>query len=174
MTNDFPSRQELLNRKANSSYQERLIEQVKQINTEKIDFESSDFKPRQKIVEKQKIYRWSRLFIKEEISDLKVNDVIQIKHTVTGEKLDTIFICFSKKNLEKDSAGNIVAFTGEEDKKVLCLMIDTEQLESEKVKFIRTLFQNTRWYEFQLLRRNELLFINKRTGENIEYFDVTF
>ena len=174
MTSDFPTRQEILSNKSNLSYQERLIEQAKNIDTEKIDFESSDFKPRQKVIEKQKIFRWSRLFIKEEISDLKVNDTINISHSITGELLETTFICYAKKNLEKDSDENIVAFTGEEDKKILCLMIDTENLESDKVKFIRTLFQNTRWYEFQLLKRTELKFINTRTGENIEYFDVTF
>lgn len=172
--NEFPSRQEILNRKSEMSYKDKLVEQVKTLDIEKVDFEASDFKPRQKIVEKQRVFRWSRLFVKDEVKDLMVNDTIKILHTVTGEELESSFICFAKKNLEKDSDGNIVAFTGEEDKKVLCLMIDIEKLENEKVKFIRTLFQNTRWYEYQLLRRNELLFINSRTGEQLEYFDVTF
>ena len=174
MINDFPSRQEILAKKHTSSYKEQLIEQAKQINVDKIDFESSDFKPRNKIIEKQKIYRWTRLFIKDTLSDIQVNDTIVITHVPTGEKLESVFICFAKKNLEKDSDGNIVAFEGEEDKKVLCLMIDTEKLEDDNLKFIRSLFQNTKWYEYQLLKRTDLLFVNQRTAEAIDYFDVTF
>lgn len=169
----FPSRKEILEKKQNN-YLDRLVDEAKSINLEKVDFDKADFKPRAKIIEKQKIFRWTRLFVKEQVIDLKVNDEIQIKHIPTGELLETIFICFAKKNLEKDSDGNIIAFDGEEDKKILCLMIDMEKLESDSIKFIRSLFQNTKWYEFQLLKRDELLFINKRTGENIEYFDVTF
>jgi hypothetical protein len=174
MIEEFPDRKSIIENKKIDSYQQSLVDQVKQLDITNVDFSSSDFKPRNKIVEKQKIYRWSRLFIKDELSDLKVNDVIQIEHLPTGEILKSVFICYAKKNLEKDSDGNIVTFDGDEDKKILCLMIDIEHLESDKVKFIRTLFQNTKWYEYQLMKRTELLFVNKRTDRSIDYYDVAF
>jgi len=175
MNTEFPSRKEILEKKSSiPDYKQNIIEQVKYIDTNKIDFEASDFKPRHQVVEKQKIYRWTRLFVKEETLDIQVNDIIKLHHLPTDEILESQFICFGKKGLEKDSEGNIVAFDGEEDKQVLCLMIDTQNLESDNVKFIRSLFQNTKWYEFQLMKRSELLFINQRTGEPLDYFDVEF
>jgi hypothetical protein len=176
MNEPFPSREEILRQKikSGSSYHDMLVEQAKSIDLNKVDFDGSDFKPRQKVVEKQKIFRWTRLFVKEEITDLQVNDKIILKHLPTGESLETIFICYAKKGLERDSNGAIIAFDGEEDKKTLCLMLDIDLLESENVKFIRTLFQNTKWYEFQMMRRDELVFENTRTKKLLEYFDVEF
>lgn len=174
MIDEFPSRKEILEGRMPKTYRDTLVQQVKDIEVEKIDFDNSDFKPRNKIVEKQKEWRWTRLFTKEEVQNLQVNDTILIKHLPTGQKLESQFICFAKKNLERDSDGNIVAFQGEEDKKILCLMIDIERLADDSLSFIRTLFQNTKWYEYQLLRRDELIFENQRTKEKIEYFDVTF
>lgn len=176
MNEPFPSRKEILKQKleAGSNYHDMLVEQAKSLNLDKIDFENSDFKPRNKVVEKQKVFRWTRLFVKEPISDLQINDKINIKHLPTGEVLESFFICYAKKGLERDSNGAIVAFEGEEDNKTLCLMIDLDALESDKVEFIRTLFQNTKWYEYQLLRRDELIFENTRTSQTLEYFDVEF
>lgn len=44
----------------------------------------------------------------------------------------------------------------------------------EGIEFIRTLFKTGRHYEYQLVRRDELLFINKRNGVILDYFDCDF
>ena len=94
MNEPFPSRKEILKQKleAGSSYHDMLVEQAKSLNLDKIDFDNSDFKPRNKVVEKQKVYRWTRLFVKEPVTDLQVNDKINIRHLptraiVTGKQI---------------------------------------------------------------------------------------
>jgi hypothetical protein len=42
------------------------------------------------------------------------------------------------------------------------------------IPFIRTLFKTGIHYEYQLVRRDELLFINSRTGETLDYFDCDY
>jgi len=178
MDMDFPSRKDILDsRKRNQqspSYLDAVVDQVKSIDIEKVDFENSDFKPRQRIVEKQRVYRWTRVFVKEEVVDIAVNDIYHIRHLPTGESMECSFICFAKKGLAKDSSGSIVSYDGEEDRKILCLMIDTDLLGKEGVRTISSLFPNTPYYEYNLMRRDELVFENKRTGERLDYFDVQF
>jgi hypothetical protein len=178
MDMDFPSRKDILESRkrdrASASYLDAVVDQVKSIDIEKVDFENSDFKPRQRIVEKQRVYRWTRVFVKDEVADLVVNDVYNIMHLPTGEIMECQFICFAKKGLAKDSDGSIVSYDGEEDKKILCLMIDTDLLGKDSVRTISSLFPNTPYYEYNLMRRDELVFENKRTGERLDYFDVQF
>jgi hypothetical protein len=45
---------------------------------------------------------------------------------------------------------------------------------SDDIPFIRTLFKTGRHYEYQLVKRNELLFRNNRTSEILEYYDCDF
>ena len=66
-------------------------------------------------------------------------------------------------------------YNPEDDKKILCLMVDEKEVNySDKIPFIRTLFKTGRHYEYQLVRRDELLFKNKRTDETIDYYDCDF
>jgi hypothetical protein len=45
---------------------------------------------------------------------------------------------------------------------------------SNEIPFIRTLFKTGRYYEYQLVKRNELLFVNKRNGVILDYYDCDF
>jgi hypothetical protein len=179
MDNPFPSRKEILeNRKKSElpSYQQAIVDDIKTIDVDKIDFSNGDFKPRAKIVEKQKVFFWIRLFLKEENTKVSPNDDIVIEYLPTGEKLEVKFICYAKKGLDKDNKDEIINYNTEDDKKILCLMIDSDRINknSQDIPFIRTLFKIGLHYEYQILKRDELVFENLNNGEIYEYYDVEF
>jgi hypothetical protein len=157
-------------------YLEDLVEQVKSLDTTELSDELT--KEEQKIqqkVEEQKVYFWIRLFLKEENVNLEIGDDITIHWTPSGEKLPTKFICYGKTGLQKDYDEEIVNYNSEDDKKVLCLMVDEDMVNhNENIPFVRTLFKVGRHYEYQLVKRSELLFINDRNGIILDYFDCTF
>ncbi len=149
-----------------------LVEQIKNIEVEKINQWSEVQDLTTKVVEEQKIYFWIRLFLKEESDDIQVGDKINMSYLPNSEVLETTFICYGKEGLQKDYDDEIVNFNPEDDKKILCLMIDENIVNtSDEIPFIRTLFKNSRFFEYQVVKRSELLFINSRTGKNLDYFD---
>lgn len=158
------------------SYMEDLIEQVKNIDTENLSdvINLSDDKI-STVIEEQKTYFWIRVYLKDENSNLEIGDDITIEWLPDNEKLKTKFVCFSKKGLGKDSADNIINYNTEDDKKVLCLMIDENQVNyNNDIPFIRTLFKTGRHYEYQLIRRSELILVNDRNNITLDYFDIDF
>lgn len=153
---------------------DNLVEQIKTIDTEVIKDWESNTDPSMKVVEEQKVYIWIRLYLKEE-SNVEVGDDIYMTYTPSGEKLETKFICYGKTDLGKDHNDEIINFNPEDDKKILCLMVNQEHVnKNTDIPFIRTLFKTGIHYEYQLVRRDELLFINGRTGETLEYFDCDY
>jgi len=157
-------------------YLEDLVEQVKTLDTTDLSDEiSKEEQEIKQVVEEQKVYFWIRLYLKEEDSNLVIGDDISIKWTPTGEELKTKFICYGKTGLQKDYDEEIVNYNSEDDKKVLCLMVDEGQVNyNEDIPFVRTLFKVGRYFEYQLVKRSELLFINDRNGMILDYFDCDF
>jgi hypothetical protein len=91
------------------------------------------------------------------------------------EELETKFICFGKKNMDRDYEGEITGYNSEDDEKCLCLMIDSSKVNfNDEIPFIRTLFKTGYHYEYQIMRRTELLFIDKKNNITLDYFDCTF
>ena len=157
-------------------YLEDLVEQVKTLDTTELSDEiSKEEQEIKQVVEAQKVYFWIRLYLKEEDSNLVIGDDISIKWTPTGEELKTKFICYGKTGLQKDYDEEIVNYNSEDDKKVLCLMVDEGQVNyNEDIPFVRTLFKVGRHFEYQLVKRSELLFVNDRNGMIFDYFDCDF
>ena len=154
---------------------DNLVNQIKTIDTEEVKNWDKNTDPAMKIVEEQKVYIWIRLYLKEEDSNLEIGDDISIKWTPTGEELKTKFICFGKTGLQKDYDEEIVNYNSEDDKKVLCLMVNQDHVnKNTDIPFIRTLFKTGIHYEYQLMKRDELLFINDRTNEILDYFDCDY
>ena len=152
---------------------DNLVEQIKTIDTEVVKDWNKNTAPDMKILEEQKVYIWIRLYLKEE-SDVEIGDDIFMTYTPSGEKLETKFICFGKEGMKKDNDG-LVNWNSEENKKVLCLMVDQDKInKGTDIPFIRTLFKSSIHYQYQLMRREELLFINNRTGETLDYFDCDY
>jgi hypothetical protein len=153
---------------------DNLVEQIKTIDTEVVKDWDKNTDPAMKVVEEQKVYVWIRLFLKEE-SDVEIGDDIFMTYVQSGEKLETKFICYGKTDMSKDYNDEIINYNPEDDKKILCLMVDQEKInKSNDIPFIRTLFKTGIHYEYQLVKRSDLLFINSRTGVSLDYFDCDY
>jgi hypothetical protein len=170
------------------NYLELIAEELSSIDTDNADKWSYDENPSIKIVEEQKTYFWIRLYLNDENQNIKIGSDITIRyqpmpsflndvfsHQESYEELDTKFICYDKKGMERNHDGEIVNYNQEDDNRVLCLMVDSSNVNgNNQIPFIRTLFKASRHYDYQLIRRTELLFIDKVTGENLEYYDCSF
>jgi hypothetical protein len=155
---------------------DNLVEQIKTIDTEVVKDWNKNADPAMKVVEEQKVYIWIRLYLKKE-SNVEVGDDILMTYSQSGEQLETKFICYGKTDINKDhdDLEKIINFNPEDDKKVLCLMVDQDKInKSNDIPFIRTLFKTSIHYQYQLVKRDELLFINSRTGETLDYFDCDY
>lgn len=177
MDNVFPSRKEILEnqKKQSSDYQQRLINDIRSVDVEKVDFSNGNFKPRAQIVESQKVYAWIRVFLKEEIK-IDTEDSIRMEYLPSGEYIDMQFVCFAKKGLSKDIDGEIVNYNNEDDKKILCIMVDLDKINNHNsdIPFIKTLFRMSNHFEFQLLRTEELKFTNTTKNTDIDFYDTEF
>jgi len=131
------------------NYQDDVIDLIKELDT---DFKESseDEKTSVKIVQKQKTYFWVRIFLKDEMNDIEVNDEVIIKYY--DEELETKFISYGKKGLETDSETDNITDLKEDNKKVLCLMVDSDLInKGEDIDFLRTLFKGSIYYEETLI-----------------------
>lgn len=154
---------------------ELIVSQVKNIERDDLT-DDVDQGPKYSQVEKQMVYIWIRLYIKEELSDIKEGDDFTIRYDLTGEELKTKFICFGKKNSFKDAEDfNQIQMTEEDDTKILCLMINEDEIQiGEGIPFLRTLFKISKHYTLQVYNREDLVFTNVRTGQSVEYIDCDF
>lgn len=156
-----------------TDYRERLLEQIKQIDVKKLS--DSEIESTSTVIEEQKVYFWIRLYLRDECDNILIGDDINIEWTPNGEKLVTKFVCFGKSGLERDHLGEVTNWNPEDDKKILCLMVDEKEINfSESIPFIRTLFKTGRHYEYQLVKRSELIFVNSRNGFILDYYDCDF
>jgi hypothetical protein len=155
-------------------YREQLLEKIMSIDTESLSNEI-EITSTSTIIEDQKVYFWIRLYISEEDPNLQIGDDISIEWTISGEKLDTKFIAYGKSGLERDHQDQVTNYNPEDDKKILCLMIDEKMVNfNDNIPFIRTLFKTGRHYDYQLVRRDELIFVNKKNGHILDYYDCDF
>ena len=174
-TNNFPSRSSIIS-DAKNNYQNSIIEAIKNYDDSKVDYKNSNYDSANKIVEEQKTYFWIRLYLKEEDTLLKPNDVIKVRYNPSSEELECKFICYNKRGLDRDNDNQVTNYSGEDDKKVLCLMVDSDRINknSQDIPFIRTLFKIGRYYEYQLMKRDDLNFIDSKSGDILDFFDVDF
>lgn len=121
------------------------------------------------------VYFWTRLYLKDENPNIEIGDIVNITYTPSGEKLKTQFFAYGKTGLDRNHDDELINFNAEDDKKVLCLMVEEKVVnESEDIPFIRTLFKLGRHYEYQLVKRDELQFVVERNGVILDYFDSDF
>jgi hypothetical protein len=157
-----------------TDYREQLLEKLKQIDTDKIS-DDVEIVTSSKVLEEQKVYFWIRLYLSEEDHNVQTGDTIVIQYEPSGEVLDTTFVCYGKKGLERNHNDEVVNYNPDDDRKILCLMVDERIVNfGDGIPFIRTLFKTGYHYEYQLVKRNELLFINKRNGFILDYYDCDF
>lgn len=169
--NVFPDRKDLAKRR---SYRDSIIEQAKSIDVEKIDYNNVDFGPQNKVVEEQKVYFWIRVYLKED-TEIEPGTDMTIYYTPSEESLVAKFICYAKKGHEKDKQQDVVNYNPEDDKRILCLMVDADRIDkkSEDIPFIRTLFRISRYYQPQILRLSEFR-ITDSSEREFEFYDIDF
>src|SRR5574343_24275 len=154
-------------------FYESLKNQLIEIDLDKVNFENIDQNPITKIIDSQKIYFWIRVYLKDEISDLESGDDITIKYMPKNEDLKVKFVYYAKKGVDRDLGINVVNYNTEDDKKIICLMVDSTQVNyNDDIKFMRTLFKQGNHYEYQLLKRNDLEFILDKNNSVVNYYDV--
>jgi hypothetical protein len=155
-------------------YLEKLVEQVKDMDTDSLSDEVDNVSSTE-IIEEQKIFFWVRLYLSEIDPNVQVGDDIVIEWSQSGEKLKTKFAAYGKEGVNKDQGAEMTNYNPEDDKRILCLMIDTKMVNfNDDIPFIRTLFKTGYHYEYQLVKRNDLTFTNSRNGMVLDYFDCDF
>jgi len=121
------------------------------------------------------VYFWTRIYLKDENPNIEIGDIVDITYLPSGEKLKTQFITWGKRGLERDHEDEVINYNQEDDKKIICLMIEEKVInESEDIPFIRTLFKLGRHYEHNIIRRHELQFTVSRNGIILDYYDCDF
>lgn len=150
-----------------------IIDNLRSIDIDSIN--NWDILTKSEIIEKQKVFFWIRLYLKEENNELKIGDEIIIKHPLSEEELNVKFVYYDKNVLNLDHDNEIINYVGEDNKKVLCLLVDESNVNyNDNIPFLRKLFKNSIHYEYQLMKRDELIFINKRTEKILDYYDCDF
>jgi hypothetical protein len=151
-----------------------IVEQAKSLDLGKVKFDDEDFKPRTEIKQKQKVYFWVRVYLKEEIQINPDTDV-NIIWKPNDEKIVSKFICFAKKGLDKDLEDQVVNYSEEDDRRVLCLMVDEERINihNSDIPFLKTLFKIGRFYQNQVFRKEDLV-VTDNNGNELDYFDIDF
>lgn len=152
---------------------EFIQEQLADVDTAELSDDVSD--EVQIEISPEKIYFWTRVYLKDENPNIEIGDYVTLTYTTSGEKLKTQFFAYGKTGLEKNHDDELINYNSEDDKKVLCLMVEEKIVnESEDIPFIRTLFKLGRHYEYQLVKRDELQFVVERNGIILDYFDCDF
>jgi GTPase involved in cell partitioning and DNA repair len=102
-----------------------------------------------------------------------------------------MFTNYDKVGKTGTQSDELEEYESEEDKKVLCLLVNiTELHKSKEHDYIRTLFRKSKYYEERLLKRKDLVFSTNHTNfmqdeeeeskdelkeeTVIEYYDVMF
>jgi hypothetical protein len=125
------------------------------------------------VLEEQKQYHWIRLYMNDE---LEIDPMTKVKmvYVPTSEEFDLVFTSYNKKKSEQDKGPSLVEYVAEDDKKVLSLLYNLDDVEnSEKYPKITTLFARSKNYEFNLMRRDDLIF-KLEDGTEITYYDIEF
>jgi len=148
-------------------------EQLKDLDTAELSDDVS--KDPEVEITPEKIYFWTRIYMKQENPSLEIGDVISMRHIPSGEEIKAQFFAYGKTGLERNHDDELINFDPEDDKKVICLMVEEKTInESEDIPFMRTLFKLGRHYEYNVIRRGDLHFINDRNGVMIEWYDCDF
>jgi hypothetical protein len=168
---NFPDRKDL----GRPSYRDKIIESAKSIDLDKVDYSNvDDFNPQSKIVEKQRVYFWIRIYLNDEV-DIDPNTDVTITYKPEGESLVSKFICYAKKGLDKDVEQNVVNYNPEDDKRILCLMVDSERINkfSDDIPFLRSLFRISMWYQPEIIRLSDFK-ISDSSNREFEFYDIDF
>jgi len=170
----FPDRKDL-GKIQEVGYQSDLVEQLHDA-VKNIDYDNLNDEPNLKIneVEKSKTFVWTRVYLKEDKENIKKGDKVFLKYIPTNEEIEMIFGAYEKLGLNKNFDDEVTNYISDDDKKILCCMIDQNRLnnDSDDIPNLRTFFRNSRYYEENLFFKRDLeVWVN---GEQLEYASISF
>ena len=167
----FPDRKSIVR---SDAHLDNIVEKAKKIDVDKVNFQGEDFQPLTKIIQKQRSYIWIRLYVKEEI-DINPETKINFVYNDGQEIIETYFMYFGKKGLERNQDGEIVNFNPEDDKKILCLMMDVERIDynNHDIPYMKTLFKLGKYYKPDYIRKNDFSFVLE-DETNLNFYDIDF
>lgn len=129
------------------------------------------------VLEESKEYYWLRLYLREEC-EIENSEIIKLKYLPNDESLDLIFIAYEKKGQSDQFYSDIIEYVKEDDKKILCLMLDIKELNTRTdLEFLQKLLRCSRNHEDTLVKREDLPFMQQNAeGEWIplDYYDADF
>lgn len=169
---DFPERKSIKNKEIN--YIDNIREKINELDLDKIDFsKESTFRPRTKIIEKQKELVWIRIFTENEFP-ITQGDTIVIKDLLYDETMEVKFMFWGKKIPPKPDTDQIVEWTPQDDKNCLVLGVDIQRVnyKSLDIPYLRTLFSLSIWYRPTIIKKSDLIFQHKKTKKNIDYISI--
>lgn len=126
------------------------------------------------IVEKQVTYIFFRLSFLEDMDGFTPGDRIEMRYTPNDEVLVAEFASYNKTGFERDKDGNIVTnYNPEDDKKILCLMVDEEDKDSPNIPTLRSMFPG-KYYENVFMLKSDLVFTSLKDDQVLNYASVLF
>jgi hypothetical protein len=158
---DFPKREQLKEESmADTKTPSYRSDMLDQLDTYLRESDSSTWKDEPnikiRVTEKQKEFFWIRIYLQEEDDKLKVGDTINISYKPTNEKLEMVFGGYEKEGLNRDHDDEVINYVNEDDKTILCVMIDLNRVNKENVDIptIKTFFRNSRHYKEDLFYKS--------------------
>ena len=176
MDDNFPPRHLIKeNLEKNDNYHSSLLNQLQEAVEESDPNKWTD-EPDLKIIqiESQKTYVWIRVYLNEEDDILESGDILKIRYTPNNEELEVIFGSYEKVGLNKDNGQEVIGYVTEEDKKILCCMVDSERInkDSEDIPMLRTFFRSSRYYAENIYRKSDLEI--SKEDKIFEYSSISF
>lgn len=154
------------------SLSQQLIESLKTSNTDKWS-DVDDI--RIKEIERQKVFFWIRIYLSEEDYTLEKGDKLILTYKPTNEKIELIFGAYEKVGLNKNHDEQVINYSTEDDRKVLCVMIDLDRINkfSDDIPTIRTMFRNSKYYKENLFFKSDIVVTND-DGKVYDYTSIGF
>lgn len=155
---------------------DEILNKLKNVNLNDISFgeDEEDYDILNQIVDKQLVFTWSRLLINEEIEDLQIGDEIIMSYKYSDLTLELKFGAFAKVTEVSSTEEGVTEYITEDDKRVLCLMVNEEYLKDAKYSTISRLFKRSKFFEYLTIQKGDLVFKNKRTNEPIDFYSFSY
>lgn len=161
--------------KFTNSLYDSIVESVKSIDINTIIDGNDNESVAINQVQKSTSYLWLRLYLNEDDTTTQASDTITMHYLDYDEKLALHFVCYAKTNTTQDTNEAVVNYNPEDDKKVLCMMVEEDAITKDnKLEYIKTMFKTLPWFQKQYFRPVELTFTNERTGQVYDYYSADF
>ena len=160
---------------------ESIYDKIEYNDLHEVIMDGIKFNIQTRILENEQQHFWTRLYLKEEI-DLPQGCIVEYSYAPTGEKIEMVFTNYDKKNQTDKHFEDLIEYVKEDDKKVLCLLVDMKEINTRQdIPTLRRMFKHSIYFEQMFLRIVDLPFTIITTNEegtevriNLEYYDVEY